>query len=181
MHSPFVWLALGVAFVAAVFDVRTARIPNRLTLGALLAAPFAHAAYTQHRLGDVHEAFVSAGLSLGGAALCAAVPLVLWRLQAIGGGDVKLIAAVGALAGPSLGLEATFYTFFAGAAFAFCRLAWRGTVLRSLAGTALFMLNPFLPKRSRFVLRGDVMESFRLGPAVCAGVASVALLHGGLS
>jgi Flp pilus assembly protein protease CpaA len=42
---------------------------------------------------------------------CGAVPLLLFRLKAIGGGDVKLLATVGAQLGPLLGLELSFAAF----------------------------------------------------------------------
>ena len=37
----------------------------------------------------------AAGLSLGGMLLCGAVPLFMWWKGALGGGDVKLFAAIG--------------------------------------------------------------------------------------
>jgi prepilin peptidase CpaA len=177
----FAWIALGIAAIGAAFDLRQGRIPNLLTRGVLLLAPFAHAAWAMDRLHDPYEAFVAAGLSLSGAALCAAVPALLWRLGAIGGGDVKLVASVGALAGLSLGIEATFYAFFFGTAFALLHLAWRGTLLRSLADAALVVIRTVLPERQNSGLRKEPAESFRLGPAICAGVAWTMLLHGGLS
>ena len=43
--------------------------------------------------------------ALWGAAACGAAPWLLHRFGACGGGDVKLLAAVGALSGTQVGLE----------------------------------------------------------------------------
>src|ERR1700690_1093829 len=82
--------AAAVADVAALFDLRTRRIPNPLTYGALAFGLLAH--LSVDRL---------AGLGL--ALLCALVvglpflPLVL--RGGMGGGDLKLALALGAIAG----------------------------------------------------------------------------------
>jgi prepilin peptidase CpaA len=84
---------LLVIFVclAAILDVRTRRIPNWLTVSALAVG-------------------VTAQLLLRGAAggraaalgfaVAVALTLPLFALRALGGGDVKLMAAAGAMAGP---------------------------------------------------------------------------------
>jgi prepilin signal peptidase PulO-like enzyme (type II secretory pathway) len=46
---------------------------------------------------------------------CGAVPLLLFRLKALGGGDVKLLATVGAQLGPLLGLQLSFAAFLVAA------------------------------------------------------------------
>jgi prepilin peptidase CpaA len=183
MNTPllFGWISLAVATVAAWLDLRRGTIPNTLTLGALAVAPFVHAAYVGLRAHNAHEALVAGGFSVLGAAMCGAVPALLWRLHALGGGDVKLMAAIGAMAGPTLGLESLFYAFVFGAGFVVLRLAWRGTLLRSMTSGIALMVNPLLPKGRRFATRPELLESFRLGPALFAGVGIAVLLHGGLS
>lgn len=91
-----------LAAAAAFFDHRTGRIPDALTLGALGAALVVSAA----------AGGVRAGLaSLLGALIVALVPLGLHAMGGIGGGDVKLLAALGALLGTLRGLEVELVAF----------------------------------------------------------------------
>src|SRR5262249_19605921 len=101
----FLAIAAIVTGIGAETGYRTGDIPNWVTLYPLAAAPLAHflwAALTESPMAGL----ASAGLSIGGAVACAIVPLLLYRAGAIGGGDVKLLAAVGALCTPLLGVEA---------------------------------------------------------------------------
>ncbi len=83
--------------IAAVIDARYRRIPNWLTFG-LLAAGLGRAIV----LGSTSwgAAASSLGHALLGMLVGAALPLVLYAISALGGGDVKLLAAVGAWLGP---------------------------------------------------------------------------------
>jgi prepilin peptidase CpaA len=77
---------------AAVIDIRTHRIPNRLVLAGL-------------GFGLIYSAFVPFWghhgflWALGGAAIGFGVLFPFWLLRMIGAGDVKLMAAVGSLLG----------------------------------------------------------------------------------
>lgn len=75
--------------VAAVFDLRTRRIPNWLTLGGLAAALVLRALTGVHPLLD----------GLAGAGLGFGLGIVCMVLGALGGGDGKLIMTVGAFFG----------------------------------------------------------------------------------
>jgi prepilin peptidase CpaA len=76
--------------VAAVCDYRTRRIPNWLTLPAFLAAVAYHAA-----AGGV----AGLGFSLAGFAAGFGLMFLLWLFGGSGGGDVKLMGALGAWLG----------------------------------------------------------------------------------
>ena len=83
-------VVIGASLAAAIFDLRTRRIPNIIT-GPLLAAGFLYAA-----LNGGLEGFV------GSAAACVllALPFVLMFLFAGGGaGDAKFMGAIGAWLG----------------------------------------------------------------------------------
>ncbi|MGI9101638.1 MAG: A24 family peptidase [Terriglobales bacterium] len=84
-----VWKALIIAFVmaAAYADVRTRRIPRGLTMTGLVVGLLFHA---------VRGGFANALLAAGVAFV---IGLALFSVGAIGGGDVKLLAALGAMLG----------------------------------------------------------------------------------
>jgi prepilin peptidase CpaA len=90
VEKSFLICALGVASVAAVEDIRNRRVPNWLTYGAMLSALVVRGI----ALGWMGLAGSVIGL-IGGSALL----LILFMLGGIGGGDVKLMGAVGAWVG----------------------------------------------------------------------------------
>src|SRR5262245_35316370 len=94
----FLAVAVAASGVAAWTDWRRGQIPNWLTLGTLAVAPVAHfvAAIVT---GRADQAIEAAGFSVVGAAVCALVPLLLYRQGGICGGDVKMLAALGAVCG----------------------------------------------------------------------------------
>lgn len=110
--------ALLVLFVctAAWWDATADRIPNPLTVGGLLVALALRAL-----LGIDH---VLQGL--GGFGIAFGIALVLYLLRAIGGGDVKLLAAVGGFLGSSEILGALGLIAVLGAAFALVVVSRRG-------------------------------------------------------
>lgn len=172
----FLVFAVVVAAVAAWFDWRTGHIPNWVTLGPLCLAPVAHFAL-QLFTATFGAAIEAAGLSVLGAALCALVPLMLYRAGAIGGGDVKLLAAMGALfSSPRDSIEAEMYAFFAAALIAPARLAYEGKLTQVLVNTLTLALNPFRPKERRRQITPEMMTSMRFGPAIFLGVCTEAIL-----
>lgn len=154
----FYLAALAVALVAAVLDARTGHIPNWLTLGTLALALPAKALAS--------SSFVASGLALLGAALCALLPWLVSRAGGMGGGDVKLFAAIGALLQPLAGLHAVSYAFLAVASWAIVLLARQGRVA-SAFGTAAGLFS------SRFGARAAVptreMTELCFGPAIFIG------------
>ena len=84
---------LMLIVAAAVFDVRYRRIPNWLTVsGAVLGV----ALNTLIGKPEAGTMFALEGLALGFG-----VYFILYALHAMGAGDVKLMAAIGALTGPA--------------------------------------------------------------------------------
>lgn len=87
------WLAIAAAallVVAAVHDIVARTIPNRLVLCVAVIGVACRGV-----AGDLLPA-------LGVAALVFACGVLGWRLGALGGGDVKLLAAVSLLPAPAL-------------------------------------------------------------------------------
>jgi prepilin peptidase CpaA len=175
---PFLVAAVGVTGVAGAIDLRTGHIPNGVSVGALAAALVAHGAIGAHEAG-VAGAAAGVGVAALGALLCGLAPLLLFSLGAMGGGDVKLLGALGALCMPLVGLEAELYGFVAAALFAPARLAYDGKLLRTLGNTLALVTNPLRPKAKRRALPPEMMAEMRFGPAIFAGTLAAALANWG--
>lgn len=182
MTAPVLLLVACCLFVAlgAVCDLRTERIPNVLSLGGLALGLCLQTA-VHVALVDPTDVWASslAGLTNGvlGVGLCGLVPYLLFRVDAMGGGDVKLLGAVGAFVGPVLGLEIELSAFVAMALFAPLRLAYDGKLLSVLGNSMSLLANPFLPKRHQRAVPAELMTAFKFGPAVLFANASVILMH----
>jgi len=102
-----------------------------------------------------------------------AVPAILYqgsRGRAIGGGDVKLFAALGALLGPTLGLEAQLGAYLLLALFALIQLSYRGRLGSLLVNSLALLCNPLLPARMRRTIQTETLTAMRLGPAIAVSV-----------
>lgn len=156
-------VALALAAAAAFTDWRTGLIPNRLTVPPLALAPVIY-----FFLGGVPAAVAS----VLGALLCGAVPYVLFRRDAIGGGDVKLLAAIGAVVGAGVGLEGELFAFALAAAWALVVCAARGGLGPLLRNTLRLVVNPLVPAHRRRPLLHHPMMSLRLGVFVLIGLGA---------
>lgn len=172
MHATFQMLTslvlVATCAVAAVTDFKTGRIPNTVTFPALL-------------IGVLVQSVANGGWglveSLGGAFLLMLVPWVLYRASggtAIGGGDLKLFGAIGALAGPTLGLEMELFAFGTVALFTLVRLTFHGRLCRVLANSFALLLNPILPARYRRAIEPEQLTALRMGPFIA--LSTIALL-----
>lgn len=125
-------LLVGFALVAAATDVARHRIYNwntypgiaaaaAVSLGGWAAIEWAGAdAARLARLG-----WIEPSQCLLGLAACFGLMLVCYVLFGVGGGDVKLIAMIGAFVGPEQGLEAMLWTFVIGGCLGLLVLVWR--------------------------------------------------------
>jgi len=140
-------LLLCVLLAGAVWhDVRRRRIPNVLAGGGALAALLLHAVLTPAGGG------LGMPAALGGMALGLALLLPMYVLRALGAGDVKLMAMVGAFVGPQQVLAATLLTLLAGGLLALAVAACTG-MLRQVLGNGYRML---LHSMARGLGGGDV-------------------------
>jgi prepilin peptidase CpaA len=98
-----------ISLIACVTDLRTRRIPNALTFGAALAGLVAHTAM---------EGATGALTAGGGWLTGLAIFLPFFALGGMGGGDVKLLAGLGAWLGPYETLYLALYSGAAGGALA---------------------------------------------------------------
>jgi prepilin peptidase CpaA len=169
LHACVAVAIVVVCVSAAVTDARAGKIPNFLTLPSV---------FLGFALNVAFRGWNGALASTAGIAACALVPLSLYRAtggRAIGGGDVKLFAAIGALGGAIVGIEIQLFSFFALAAFAALWLAFRGALTRVLVNTFWFAIGPVLPKRYRRTICPENTTEMRLGPAIAVSAALVVL------
>ena len=82
---------IALSVIAAWWDIRHRRIPNWLTLSGLVIA---FALRSAGGLGSVTAGILGAALAFG-------LALPFFSVGGLGGGDVKLLAAVGAFLGPA--------------------------------------------------------------------------------
>ena len=128
----------AVMALAALLDLTSRRIPNALTvtavaLGLLLRVPL-----------GLHA--VIAGILGIGLALVLTTPLFL--AGALGGGDAKLLAAVGAFMGPGRLIGACLLIALLGGIVALLDAARRGALLRVLLNTFHIVVGWLSPVRS---------------------------------
>ena len=123
---PVLILAATLAFlaVAVEVDIRQRRIPNVVTASGMLVGLLLNALY-----------FGTPGLlaSTEGLLLATALLLPPFALGGIGGGDVKMMAAVGALLGPACALGALLLGLCLGGAVMAVHLARHGRLREKLA------------------------------------------------
>jgi prepilin peptidase CpaA len=121
-----------IVVVAAIFDVRWRRVPNWLTFPGLMLGIALNTLLLQ-----------SEGLwsSLEGLGLAILVYFPLYLLRGMGGGDVKLMAAVGAIAGPANWLRIFLFTLLFGAAAAVILILSKRRVRRTLQNIGAILMS----------------------------------------
>lgn len=171
-YSSIQILVAAIVLVAAATDLRSRRIPNWLTLSGVCA-------------GLLMNYFIS-GLpgirtSLSGMLLGFGAYFVLYCLRAMGAGDVKLMAAVGAIVGPANWVAVFIATAVAGGVLAVALMIWKGRVKETL-GNTLFIFGELLQFRAPHKKRThlDVKDPRALnmphGVAIAAGTVACLLL-----
>jgi prepilin peptidase CpaA len=117
---------------AAVQDVRTRRIRNWLTLS--LAGAGLLISFVPH--GGISPPQALLGLLVGFA-----VPFVLFALGALGGGDVKLLAAIGAWVGPADVLKIFIVAAIVGLVIVLIQCAAQGKLFALFRNSAVLTMN----------------------------------------
>lgn len=153
---------VGVMGTAVVSDVRYGRIPNKLTYPAILAG-----VALGFMTGGVEGMWSSfAGFALGFVVLFAGM-----MFGGIGGGDVKLAAAMGALVGLPVTALGLLYMCLCSGAIAFGILIWKGKLFASLRRISRYMFTSLLPFLETEQLREEDSDPFPLGVAIVSGFA----------
>jgi prepilin peptidase CpaA len=157
-------LTAGV-LVATIVDIRSRRIPNELTaLMALIGLGLAAAGMSG----------ISLGASLMGTVLGFALMLPGYKLGATGAGDVKLMAAVGAILGPAMVVMAFLFTGVAGGVLAVAVALRRRRLGTTIQGTRRLLAAPSDVRKE--IQAATVASRFAYGPAIAVGSVLAALI-----
>lgn len=146
-------VTLLVTAVAAFTDTRHGIIPNWLTFPTLAAAPLVHL---------VIGGPGALGHSLLSAIVCGLVPLFLFAKGAMGGGDVKLFAAIGAMLPLELALGLQLQAYLCVAFLAMAVLALRGHLLAVLVSTYR-IATPWKRREARPIASEAALHTVRMG------------------
>jgi prepilin peptidase CpaA len=120
--NSFYLVVIGVALVAAAWDVATRRIPNALTFGAPLAALVVH---------GYMGGWTGAGMASAGWAAGIALFFPIFALGGMGAGDVKLLGALGAWLGPVGAVWVALYSGIAGGVIGLIVAAFSGYLVQA--------------------------------------------------
>lgn len=166
-------LLVGLLAPAVITDLRYRRIPNTLVL------PFWGIALLTGLIVGGPTGLASSSAGLGSALL---VSLLFWFPGWLGAGDVKLMAAAGALIGGSLVWPALGAVAISGLVLALGALVWRGLLGRALqrywASAALSIGG----RKAVYIEPDQTEQDVRLpyALAIALGTGSVWLIHIGM-
>lgn len=156
MMHPMMIIVLSPLLITAIYtDLRWSRIPNWLTFSAMSVGIVVHA-WIDGLQGALTS---SAGLAVGMGLF-----VLPYACRAIGAGDVKLMAAIGSMVGPSGVLSVAVLSALTGGLYALCAMSYQwglATTSKKLAfatygacvtGGVTGMENLRLPFRLRYGL-----------------------------
>jgi prepilin peptidase CpaA len=165
MPGPGSLLLLAVLFAAAVIaDLKGRRVPNFITLPAIVAG-----LTLQGALGG------AAGFqqALAGLAAGALPMLVCWRIGGIGGGDVKLMAAVGALTNWQFALATLAAALAVAAVMAISVMLYRRIARQTLRRVGWSLLTALVPGVKRQWPQDANSPKLPFALAISLGAAAV--------
>jgi prepilin peptidase CpaA len=134
---------IATCAIAVWSDVRTGRIPNVLTMGALATALILRAVGGLDLLGS----------GLAGAAIALGLSLPMFLVGGLGGGDVELLLAVGAFLAPSRLFVALLVMAIVGGCIALVAVIRRRALGRTLANVYRIVKTAILAALFRTVPR----------------------------
>ncbi|MGC2300686.1 MAG: A24 family peptidase [Acidobacteriaceae bacterium] len=134
LHTEWLYpsVALACAVIGSVFDVRSRRIPNFITLPGILLGLLLHFAF---------GGWKQLGLAALAGLICGVLFLIFWLAGGMGAGDVKLMTAVAAIAGMPLVPWLLILTALAGGVMALGLALWRGKLKETIRNVGALALH----------------------------------------
>jgi prepilin peptidase CpaA len=163
-------LLVPLAIVICYYDVRYRRIPNAFVLAALVGGL---------ALNGVFGGLPGIATSLGGCALAFVLMFILHIFGAMGAGDVKLFAAIGAVTGAPLVAPTFLVVVLTGGLLAVVSIIRAGTVISTLH-RVLQILVGLLPgwQMPKFAVPADRTHTIPYGVAITMGsIISIAIFR----
>lgn len=174
MEAARLLIVLVFLLVAAGWDLKTARLPNALTYGGVALGLLLVPLLPGHGL----------GAALAGAALGFVPAYLLFACGGLGGGDVKLLGAVGMLVGYPLILDVLFYSLVVGTGMSLAMVIWLGRAGQLLTGLKSYVLRLVYPALVPVMPVNDVRVPFAVAVAggylwtlLWPGLSIVAAIH----
>jgi len=155
-------LLLLMVSIAAVNDLATRRIPNRLLLAGLASALLLHGLSA-----EPGTALLSA---LGGMLLGLAIFLPFYLVRGMAAGDVKMMAVVGFFTGPTEAFQIAIFTWCAGGVMALVLVLLRSRLRLAFVNVGHLLSGKALPQSA---------GSMPYGVAIALGTIVVLVTHYG--
>jgi prepilin peptidase CpaA len=163
-------LLVPLAIVIGYYDVRYRRIPNAFVLAALAAGV---------TLNGIFGGLQGVAASLGGGILAFVLMFTLHIFGAMGAGDVKLFAAIGAVTGAALVVPTFLVVVLTGGLLAVVSIVRAGTVKTTLHRVLQIFVG-LLPgwQMPRFAVPADRTHTIPYGVAITMGsIISIAIFR----
>jgi prepilin peptidase CpaA len=172
MSAPILYITLlaPLAVIIAYYDVRYRRIPNAYVLATLCGGL---------AINTIFAGMGGALTSLGGCALAFFPLFILHVFGAMGAGDVKLFAAVGAVVGTQMVIPTLLIVVITGGLIAVYSMIRARTVRMTMQRVAMILVG-LLPgwQMPRFSVPSDRRHTIPYGVAIMIGsLISVALFR----
>ena len=163
-------LLVPLAIIIAYYDVRYRRIPNAFVLAALAAGL---------AMSGIFGGLPGVAASLGGCGLAFILMFILHIFGAMGAGDVKLFAAIGAVTGAQLVVPTFLVVVLTGGLLAIVSIIRAGTVMTTLHRVLQIFVG-MLPgwQMPKFAVPADRTHTIPYGVAITMGsIISIAIFR----
>jgi prepilin peptidase CpaA len=167
---PAAGLLFALVLLAAIYDFRFRRIPNWLTVSGVAAGFLMNLEVLK---------VAGLGVAAAGMGLALLVYAPLYLLRGMGAGDVKLMAAIGAIAGPGNWLVIFFATALIGGVLALCLSVMKGRlreVLLSVSVMVFELAHLRVPYRTNSMLDVRNQAALRMPHGVSIAIGACLFL-----